>query len=208
MMKFLTAELNPRWNCHTLSCCRALWEGRAECKSVSVTPKHQHLGRCHTDGLFCKFTSLVEALELSQYLIFFEWCTVTFEWYTDFNDTQRFCLSKLPSTSILVVGYITSKINPYEWLCNTFEILGYAFASKLEVVGKLINIHEFRETSNFWELWCMQVTVTNEYQLSCMEKLCLKSVVVWKFVWRHSFSIEDGRFSDYFFFFFFTYRLN
>lgn len=38
---------------------------------------HQCLGRCHTDGLFCKFTSLVEAVELSQHMIFFEWYAVT-----------------------------------------------------------------------------------------------------------------------------------
>lgn len=27
-MKFLTGELNPWWDCHTLRSCMALWKGR------------------------------------------------------------------------------------------------------------------------------------------------------------------------------------
>lgn len=61
----LTGGLNPQWDCHTLSSCMELWERRAELINTWE-------GRCHTVGLFCKFTSLVEALELSQHMILFE----------------------------------------------------------------------------------------------------------------------------------------
>lgn len=45
-----------------------------------------------------------------------------------------------------------------------FEILGHTFASKLLVVCRAINIHEFRESNDFLKSY-LQVTLANEYHL-------------------------------------------
>lgn len=72
-----------------------------------------------------------------------------------------------------------------------FDILGHTFASKLLVVCRAINIHEFRESNDFLKSY-VQVTLANEYHLCFMEKLslCLKTMNKIKEFWVEMYSFS------------------
>lgn len=58
-------------------------------------------------------------------------------------------------------------------ILHYLEILGHTFASKLLVVCRVINVHEFRESNDYLKSSYVQVTLANEYQHCFMEKLYL-----------------------------------